>query len=90
MIRKLWRVVKQPAYRSAMKRAPNAVQPERRLNALDGCEGMWVAVKDGQVVAGAYNSADLVRMVIEMGPKAEGAVAQFVPPREDAIIIGVG
>ena len=90
MIRKLWRVVKQSAYRPSMKRAPNAVQPEQRLDALDGCEGMWVAVKDGQVVAGAYNSAELVRGVIEMGPKAEGAVAQFVPPREDAIVIGVG
>jgi hypothetical protein len=73
-----------------MGRSGIPVEPERRLESLDGCEGLWVAVKDGQVIAGAHNSGELVRRVIEMGSAGEGAVAQFVPRREDAIVIGVG
>jgi hypothetical protein len=51
---------------------------------------MWVAVKDGKVIAAAHNSRDLVPMVKELGEAGHGAVAQFVPPRTDEIVIGVG
>jgi hypothetical protein len=51
---------------------------------------MWVAVKDGEVIAAAHNSRDLVPMVREKGPAGQGAVAQFVPQRSDEIVIGVG
>jgi len=90
MVRRLWRVVKQPAYRRGVEGHGVPIEPERRIDALEGCEGLWVAVKDGRVIAGAHSSSQLVRQVIEMGPDGEGAVAQFVPNREDAIVIGVG
>ena len=67
-----------------------AVEPERRLPALDQWEGMWVAVKDGKVIAAAYNSRDLVPKLVEMGPAGRGAVAQFVPRRSNTIVVGVG
>ena len=57
---------------------------------LDKWAGMWIAVKDGKVIAAAYNSRDLVPMVKELGEAGRGAVAQFVPPRSDDIVIGVG
>ena len=66
------------------------VEPVRRDPALDHWVGMWIAVKDGEVVAAAHNSHELVRMVIEMGPRGAGAVAQFVPQPDDRIVIGVG
>jgi hypothetical protein len=88
MIRKLRRAVKRSGYSRGM--SPRNVVPIRRDPELDRWVGMWIAVKDGEVVAAAYNSGELVRKVIEMGPKAEGAVAQFVPQRQDSIVIGVG
>jgi hypothetical protein len=51
---------------------------------------MWVAVKDGKVIAAADNSRDLVPKVRELGEAGRGAVAQFVPPHSDDIVIGVG
>jgi hypothetical protein len=51
---------------------------------------MWVAVKDGKVIAAAHNSRDLVPMVRELGEAGRGAVAQFVSPHSDEIVIGVG
>ncbi len=72
------------------ERSPNAAEPVRAPEDLDRWVNMWVAVKDGKVITAAYNSHDLVRQVIEMGPNATGAVAQFVPKRTDAVVIGVG
>ncbi|MDQ1713768.1 MAG: hypothetical protein QOE45_3218 [Frankiaceae bacterium] len=66
------------------------VEPVRRLAELDRWVGLWVAVKDERVVAAAPTSRDLVRKVIEMGPSARGAVAQFVPEPSEAIVIGMG
>lgn len=88
MIEKLRRVVNRSGYSRGM--SPRKVEPIRRDPKLDHWVGMWVAVKDGEVVAAAHNSNELVKMVIEMGPKGAGAVAQFVPDRQDSIIIGVG
>lgn len=74
--------------RHADKRVP--VEPVRRLADLDRWEGMWVAVKDGKVIAAAHNSRDLVPKLVEMGPAGRGAVAQYVPRPSDTIVVGVG
>jgi hypothetical protein len=64
--------------------------PVPRPDALDAWAGCWVAVKDGEVVQAAPTSHELVRRVMELGPAAAGAVAQYVPERSDTIVIGVG
>jgi hypothetical protein len=66
------------------------VQPIRRLQELDGWTGMWVAIKDGAVIAAAPTSRELVVQVRSKGELAKGAVAQFVPTPSDEIVIGVG
>jgi hypothetical protein len=71
-------------------RRERRVEPERALPELERWTGMWVAVKDGKVVAAAYNSRDLVPEVRKLGEAGRGAVAQFVPPHTDEIVIGVG
>jgi hypothetical protein len=92
MCNRLWRALSSAAYFCAMgsRRSRRRVEPERALPGLDQWAGMWVAVKDGKVVAAAYNSRDLVPMVRELGEAGIGAVAQFVPPHTDEIVIGVG
>lgn len=70
--------------------SPRTVGPIRRDPELDRWVGMWIAVKDGEVIAAAHNSRELVAMVIEKGAKGAGAVAQFVPERQESIVIGVG
>jgi hypothetical protein len=72
------------------RRRSKRVEPERRLADIDRYAGMWIAVKDGKVVAAAASSRELVPMVRSKGPAAEGAVAQYVPERSDDIVIGVG
>lgn len=66
------------------------VEPERRPEGIDRWAGLWVAVKDGAVIAAAERSRDLVVMVRSKGPAAAGAVAQFVPHHTEDIVIGVG
>ena len=92
MIRNLWRVVKDLTYRRGMsQRRQFHVEPIRRPVGLDSYAGMWVAVKDGVVVAAAYNSRDL-------GPDdgaREGARRgrrrrAVVPTPSEDIVIGVG
>jgi len=89
---RLWRVVSSAAYFCGMssRHGRRRVEPERAPPGLDQWAGMWVAVKDGKVVAAAYNSRDLVPMVRELREAGIGAVAQFVPPHTDEIVIGVG
>lgn len=67
-------------------------RPERGPAELFGPQfaGKWVAVKDGEVVACANNARELVPQLHELGAKAHGAVAQYVPYPSDAIMIGVG
>ena len=72
------------------RRKPQTVELERRPEGIDRWAGMWVAVKDGKVIAAAHNSRDLVPEVRSMGEAGRGAVAQFVPHRSDDIMIGVG
>ena len=92
MSNRLWRALSPLAYFRGMatRRGPRPVEPERALPGLDQWSGMWVAVKDGKVIAAAYNSRDLVPMVRELGEAGKGAVAQFVPPHTDEIVVGVG
>jgi len=66
------------------------VEPVRRLPELDHWTGMWVAIKDGVVIAAAPTSRELVMQVRSKGEPAKGAVAQFVPAMSDEIVIGVG
>ena len=84
-----WRVGWPRRYLRDMAK-PRKLEPERRLAALKGWEGKWVAVKDGEVIAAAHNSRDLVPQLVAMGEKGRGAVAQFVPWESDVIVIGVG
>jgi hypothetical protein len=65
-------------------------EPERRPAELDQFVGLWVAVKDGEVVACAPTSRELVPRLRDLGDVGRGAVAQFVPYHSDAIMIGVG
>ncbi len=92
MLIRLWRAAWRVAYLCGMGRGRRTrhVEPERALPGLDKWSGMWVAVKDGKVIAAAYNSRDLVPMVRELGEVGHGAIAQFVPPHTDEIVIGVG
>lgn len=64
--------------------------PVRRPKELDAYEGLWVAMKDGKVVAKARTSRELVYEVHKKGPEAEGAVAQFVSKPSKAAMVGVG
>jgi hypothetical protein len=72
------------------KQARTKVEPVRRPAGIDRWAGLWVAIKDGEVIAASENSRDLVAMVRSKGPAAAGAVAQFVPRHTDDIVIGVG
>jgi hypothetical protein len=89
---RLWRVALHLAYCCGMGpgRRTRRMEPERALPGLDQWSGLWVAVKDGRVIAAAHNSRDLVPMVRDLGEEGRGAVAQFVPPHTDEIVIGVG
>jgi ribosome modulation factor len=88
MLSHLWRVAQGRGYRRGM--ATRRMQPEKRLDELDRWVGCWVAVKNGKVVAAAHNSRDLVPELRKLGPAAAGAVAQYVTPPSDDIMIGVG
>lgn len=91
MIHHLRRVFNKSRYTRGMgERESKRVQPERRLAGIDRWAGMWIAVKDGRVIAVAENSRELVPAVRSQGAAGHGAVAQFVPHRTDEIVIGVG
>lgn len=92
LAQRLWRAVRGRGYRRNMadSRARRKVEPVRRLPELDRWAGLWVAVKDGAVIEAAPSSRELVARVRSMGERGKGAVAQFVPPPSDAIVIGVG
>src|ERR1700759_352351 len=94
MPRPPWRVARQLAYRRGMGRARRhePMEPERRLPELDHWIGLWVAVKDGKVIAAAPTSLELVDALHKLRPvgAGRGAVAQYVPEPTDRIMIGVG
>jgi hypothetical protein len=89
-----WRVPSHLAYLRGMgrRRRTEPMEPERRLAELDNWVGLWVAVKDGEVIAAASTSLDLVDAIHKLRPVGigKGAVAQYVPRPTDEIMIGVG
>lgn len=88
----VWRVAGHPTYRCGMSARRKPMEPERRLPELDQFVGLWVAVKDGKVIAAASTSLELVDALAKMRPvgAGRGAVAQYVPRPTDQIMIGVG
>jgi Family of unknown function (DUF5678) len=68
------------------------MEPERRLPELDQYIGLWVAVKDGKVIAAASTSLELVDALHRLRPAGagRGAVAQYVPRPTEQIMIGIG
>jgi len=64
--------------------------PIRRPQDLDQFVGEWVAIKDGQVIARAASSRQLVYEVRRLGNRGRGAVAQYVAPPGDSHMVGVG
>ena len=67
------------------------LKPVPRLPELDRFVGHWVAIKDGKVIAASESSQDLAYELHKLGPRAEGAVTEYVRPgRDDAYIVGVG
>ena len=56
------------------------LEPEKRPHDLERYVGMWVAVKDGRVVAVAETSRHLVYELHKLGDRGKGAVAQLVQP----------
>lgn len=73
------------------RRSPRALEPIHRLPHLDSWAGHWVAIKGGEIIAAAETSSELTYRLREMGPKAKGAVTEFVRPgHEDAYAVGVG
>lgn len=58
---------------------------------LDGLEGMWVAVADGQVVALAETSHRLALRLHDMDHrKRKRVVIEYVRPTTDSYIVGAG
>lgn len=88
----LWRAARQSFYRRGMRSRREPIEPERRLPELDRYVGLWVAVKDGKVVAAASTSLELVDALHKLRPvgAGRGAVAQYVPRPSEQIMIGVG
>ena len=67
------------------------IPPVPRLEGLERWEGMWVAIRDSQVIAAAPSSRELVYRLQEMGPSAFGATTEYVRPgRDDAYAVGAG
>jgi hypothetical protein len=48
------------------------MEPERRLPELDRWVGLWVAVKDGKVIAAAPTSLELVDALHTLRPVGAG------------------
>jgi hypothetical protein len=91
-LRRLWRKNPRSNYPEPMgvARQGDPLPPVRHLSALDGYEGMWVAVKAGEVVASAPSSRELVLRLKDMGASGKGAVAQYVPKPTESFMVGVG
>jgi hypothetical protein len=62
-----------------------------RLAGLDDWANHWVAIKNGNIIAVSETSHDLAYKLRTMGPRAAGAVTEFVRPgSDDTYAIGVG
>lgn len=72
------------------RRHPGFDRPVPRLDDLDSFAGLWVAIKDGEVIATAPTSTRLVYEVQKLGPRGEDAVVELVQPASDAAAVGAG
>jgi len=67
------------------------IAPVPRPQNLDGYEGMWVAVANGEVIAVGETSDELaLRLQAADIRKSREAVVEYVRPGSDAYIVGVG
>lgn len=91
MIKERWRGVKIWAYLRGMASvSPAHLEPVRRPLEWNEFAGLWIAVLNGEVVATAANSRELVPAIRALGKAGEDAVVRFVPHRSEEIVIGVG
>lgn len=74
-----------PIGRSAPEKTPVPYLEEK-----DRYQNLWVAVKDGRIIAVAETSRALVYELHKLGPRGEDAVAEYVRPASAAYIVGVG
>lgn len=75
-------ISRQPAHR---------LKPVPRLPELDAYFGMWVAVKDGKVIAADETSRGLAFRLHEMDDVGRrGAVIEYVRPSTDGYVVGAG
>ena len=88
-MKNIWRGMRPHGYRSAMAHAPKA-EPVRQPEALNGWEGLWVALLDDKVIEAAHNPRELAAKLHARGPASAKAVARYVPEPSDVIVIGVG
>lgn len=92
MIRFLRRVFKAFAYTPDMSHAhfEGYAAPVQLPEGSDGCEGYWVAVRQGKIVEAASTSQALVAAVRAKGLANRGVVAQYIPWDRNAIVVGMG
>lgn len=94
MMSRTWRVALLRAYPFAMgiarKHTGRRFHPVPATPGLAMYEGLWVAVLDGEVVAAAATTRELVRMLADLGPKVRGATMQRVPHPEQGLLVGMG
>jgi hypothetical protein len=61
------------------------------LDVLDQWVGKWVAIKDDKVIAVSDTSRGLAYELHKLGPRAAGAVTEFVrPSQDDTYAVGAG
>lgn len=71
-------------------RVSKPLPPVPRPASLEPFVGMWVALKDDQVLAAAKTSRELVYEVHKLGDRGRGAVVQYVSPPSSSFMVGVG
>lgn len=88
----LWRGALQRKYSRDMGSTGRGrpVRPVPRLAVLDEYAGLWVAVKDGEVIAHAPTSRGVARELLRLGERAKGAVLQRVATAHEPLSVGLG
>jgi hypothetical protein len=59
-------------------------------DALSTYAGLWVAVLEGQIVAAAGTTRELVHELAKLGERGRGATMQKVPAAERGLMVGLG
>jgi hypothetical protein len=88
---RFWRAATRYAAAMTPEAARRVVQPLPRPKGLDQYEGLWVAVLDGDVVAAEETSHALALKIHAMDHRRRREISvEFVRPRSDSYIVGVG